>query len=336
MNGDVTSSTVVQITDEESPSQGYSQELEQQQQQQHHEEQRKRACCRKTDHLIFKMTRDMLITLLIGYVIVDSFVVKLSSFNDDNDSPLIDYRQWIEDNSTMAVCLSILFYIINTILCTPIILLSISEIVLGFVFCRSMDFGYGLFYAPFSIFLGNSIGAITAFFIGRYVLTHWVERELTTKCPIMETLNLAILSSATNEQRHVSFKVLYLLRICPIKPYNEVNYIIGATMTIISFKWYLWSLFAMLPFILLLVIIGFYLGAFMEIGAVDEDSRVTIQNLIDFSFGSVAFIVAMLVLSYLAKKELDKMVKTWDENLDETLYYGDESDEEDYSQDDDL
>lgn len=267
-NGDILRSNVVQITDEESSQQQQHQQSQNiEYQQQETEETKICGCGSDTCYFIFKITRDMLITTFIGYVIIDSFVTKLLS-SDNNDAPITNYQQWIQDNPTIAVCLSILGYFVNTVLCTPIMLLAISEIVFGFIFCRSLGFSIGLILSTASVFLGNCIGAITAFLVGRYILMNWVHQELTPKYPIMKTLDLAVYSSssgATNQQRQVSLKILCLLRICPLlMPYNEINYIIGAKMMTIPFQWYLWSLFTMVPFILLLALGGATVQAYVH------------------------------------------------------------------------
>merc|ERR1712176_905749 len=133
--------------------------------------------------------------------------------------------------------------------------------------------------------------------------------------------------------RRVTFKILFLIRIYPVIPYNEINYIIGASMTTIPIQWYTTSLFATLPFTILLTLTGAYVQALMyDVVQMDWGLK-PVLTIFGISFGSLLSIVSIVVTSRSSKKELKDIVRQWDENLDDTVRCDDEDDEEDSDSD---
>ena len=76
-------------------------------------------------------------------------------------------------------------------------------------------------------FLGLYPGSLVCFFIGRYVLLK-AANYLTNRFKILKALDAVI------GERGI--KTCVLLRLCPLVPFNALNYAMGATS--ISFKEY--------------------------------------------------------------------------------------------------
>ncbi len=77
-------------------------------------------------------------------------------------------------------------------------------------------FWHALAYALAGAYLGQSI----AFLIGRYVARHAIERRLATM-PRLRAIDRAVGSEAR--------RIIFLLRLSPVVPFNVLNYALGAT-----------------------------------------------------------------------------------------------------------
>ena len=76
-------------------------------------------------------------------------------------------------------------------------------------------------------FLGLYPGSLVSFFIGRYILLN-AAKYLTNRFKILKALDAVIAERG--------IKTCVLLRLCPLVPFNALNYAMGATS--ISFKEY--------------------------------------------------------------------------------------------------
>ena len=106
----------------------------------------------------------------------------------------------------------------------------------GAAFARALGVGLGVLVGSCVVFIGLSAGALLAFLLARYLLHDLVQRQLQ-RWRVTAAIDAAL--------RHEGLKVMVLLRLSPLIPYNFFNYIIAATS--VSFRDYSIALVAMLP-----------------------------------------------------------------------------------------
>lgn len=226
--------------------------------------------------------------LLLGFVI---FIIVDSLTNGYVRSGINTFLAWIEANPIPGFFVFMIVYFAATVLFVPGSILTLGA---GFVFANAFGLGLGIVLGTLSVFFGASAGAILAFFFGRYLLRDWV-KTLTKKYAIFEALDSAL------EEK--GFRIMALLRLSPIIPFNAINYIAGVTA--ISFRDYLFALIAILPGTTLYVFLGASAGSLADSASSGDNSTVTIIVVV---VGAILGIAAIVLTSFYAKKELNRVV----------------------------
>jgi uncharacterized membrane protein YdjX (TVP38/TMEM64 family) len=134
------------------------------------------------------------------------------------------------------------------------------------------------------------------------LLRDWVS-GLTKKYAIFEALD--------NAFEEKGFRIMVLLRLSPIVPFNAINYIAGVTA--ISFWAYSWAMFAILPGSILYVFLGASAGSLADSAKSGDNFTVTIIVII---VGIIFGFFAVALTSYYAKKELNKVTTKRQAQLD--------------------
>jgi uncharacterized membrane protein YdjX (TVP38/TMEM64 family) len=107
-------------------------------------------------------------------------------------------------------------------------------------------FLFGVPLGTLAVFLGANLGACAAFLVGRTVARNWIAGKISGN-PKFVALDEAVAKEA--------FKIVLLLRLSPVFPFNILNYALGLTQ--VSFRDYaLATLIGMLPETLILVYLG--------------------------------------------------------------------------------
>merc|ERR1711982_262843 len=139
---------------------------------------------------------------------------------------------------------------ISTILFIPGLVITLGG---SFIFACAFSYGIGIVIATISVFMGASLGAIVSFLIGRYVIRNCVEKWIV-KYSILNAIDSAL---STN-----GFRIMFLLRLSPIIPFNVLNYFAGVTS--ISLMDNILSLLGILPGTILIVFLGGSAGKITE------------------------------------------------------------------------
>jgi uncharacterized membrane protein YedE/YeeE len=129
-------------------------------------------------------------------------------------------------------------------------------------------------------------------------------------------------------------RIMILLRLSPIVPFNALNYIMGVTG--VKLWHYVVACAAMLPGTILYVFLGASAGSLSEIGGEDgeeQESNRTV-TIIVVVVGVVFGILAIGVTSYYAKKELNKVLE--DKAAEENNASSGETNEADEADDEEL
>merc|ERR1712085_33060 len=130
---------------------------------------------------------------------------------------------------------------------------------------------------------------------------------------------MGVFEAIDNALAEKGFRIMVLLRLRPIIPFNVLNYVSG--ITAIKLFHYCIACFAMLPGTILYVFLGASAGSLSEIGGKDadvdlddeyieqlekEDKTVTIVVIV---VGVIFGVLAIALTSYYAKQELNKVIE---------------------------
>lgn len=97
-----------------------------------------------------------------------------------------------------------------------------------------------------SVVFSAAAGACISFFIGRYVLRQFINDTFIEKVVLFKALD--------NSLKEKGFKLVVLLRLTPIFPYNIMNYIFSISS--VSFSDYLLGCVGMFPMNMVYIYIG--------------------------------------------------------------------------------
>ena len=147
--------------------------------------------------------------------------------------------------------------------------------------------------AASSSFVGACIGAVIAFFRARYLMRDLI-KLFARRYPVVKATDRAI--------KHKGFRIYLLLRMCPVIPFNALNYIGGIT----GVKWqaYTFALIGILPWQIVLVFIGATVGSVNNMHEDDQNS----YNTVSITIGCVFSVISLLFMWYYARKELKREI----------------------------
>mmetsp|Transcript_2786 Transcript_2786/g.6544 ORF Transcript_2786/g.6544 Transcript_2786/m.6544 type:complete len:318 (+) Transcript_2786:196-1149(+) len=236
----------------------------------------------------------VILVAFIAYVIADSLTTKNVS------GAVEDFLAWIEDNPTVGIFAFMGVYVVSTVFFIPGSILTLGA---GFVFANAFGLGLGVALGTLAVFVGASAGACAAFLIGRYLLRDWVS-NLAKKYAIFQALDIAF------EEK--GLRIMTLLRLSPLIPWNAINYIAGVTS--LKFYEYVIALIAILPGTVLYVFLGASAGSLADSASSGDNATVTIIVVV---VGVIFGIAAVGVTSYYAKKELNRITAERNAQLEE-------------------
>ncbi|MFP4260640.1 MAG: TVP38/TMEM64 family protein [Opitutales bacterium] len=145
------------------------------------------------------------VTLLIGAVLA----LFVASRFLPVEAWLKDFNQWIADLGTVGLVVFVFAYAAFALLMLPGAILTIGA---GLIF--------GLGWGFVAVSVGSTLGASLAFLLGRFVARDRI-RELTAGKPKFQQIDRAIGERGA--------KLIFLLRLSPIVPFNLSNYFYGLT-----------------------------------------------------------------------------------------------------------
>jgi uncharacterized membrane protein YdjX (TVP38/TMEM64 family) len=143
------------------------------------------------------------------------------------------------------------------------------------------------------------LGATLAFLIGRYFARDWVNGKVQ-KNPKFQTIDQAIAREG--------LKIVFLLRLSPLFPFNLLNYALGITQ--VSLKDYVIGSLGMIPGTILYVYIGSLAGNVAMLGmpqAIDPQAQLWKWALQIVGF--IATIGVTIYITKVAKAALDESLK---------------------------
>eukprot|EP00541_Cyclophora_tenuis_P007345 CAMPEP_0116577050 /NCGR_PEP_ID=MMETSP0397-20121206/20898_1 /TAXON_ID=216820 /ORGANISM="Cyclophora tenuis, Strain ECT3854" /LENGTH=256 /DNA_ID=CAMNT_0004106211 /DNA_START=95 /DNA_END=866 /DNA_ORIENTATION=+ len=193
----------------------------------------------------------------------------------------------------MGVLAVIVVYAVATVLFVPGSVLTIGA---GFAFGASFnDTAKGVALASLAVFVGAFLGSVGSFLLGRYLFRDFVV-QLASRYAVFQAVDKALEGNG--------LKIMILLRLSPLIPYNALDYISGITS--ISFRTYCLGLLAILPGVVMFTFVGATASSLLT--SHDEASNNQTARIFSLVFGITFAVIGVLMASYYSKIELDKDV----------------------------
>mmetsp|Transcript_12024 Transcript_12024/g.18147 ORF Transcript_12024/g.18147 Transcript_12024/m.18147 type:complete len:349 (-) Transcript_12024:104-1150(-) len=237
-----------------------------------------------------KMSTEKICILSVFVVLVVLIVID-SSTTGYVEEGASDFLDWMKQNPILGVFAFIAIYAVATVLFIPGSILTLGA---GFAFGCEFGLGIGVAMASLAVFLGAVVGSIAAFLLGRYLFRNAVE-QLAERYPLFRAVNNAM---ETN-----GLKIMILLRLSPLIPYNALDYVCGITS--ISLTKYTLALFGMLPGVVLYCFVGATAGT---VAMSTESMENHTLKLVSIVVGVVFGVLGVGTASYYARIELNKII----------------------------
>jgi len=238
--------------------------------------------------------RTYVLRCLIALFLVTCITFVIVDFCGDRkiESVLISFLEWTHENPYRGIIAVILCYIVATVFFVPGSILTFGS---GFAIGSAVDNTYlGILLAVVSVFIGASIGSICSFLLGRYLFRDCVI-QLAFSYPIFQAIERAL---ETN-----GLKIMVLLRLSPLIPFNALDYISGITS--ISLRDYALALVAILPGAIVLCFAGASASSLSDRTASTGSTGMKIFGILSgLLFGGLG----VYLVSYYSKMELDRIL----------------------------
>ncbi len=223
------------------------------------------------------LVRFVVIGVVVAAVVVLPFVLPVRE-------SLQEFLTWVQGLGGWGLAVLALIWIPACLLLIPGSLITLAGGAL-----------FGPIEGTLAISLGSTAGACAAFLVGRGVARPWVARQVAAS-PRFQAIDQAIAAQG--------FKIVLLLRLSPIFPFNLLNYALALTR--VSFRDYLLaSWLGMLPGTVMYVYIG---STVRELAAVFTRQERTLGEQFFFFAGLALTVVATVYITRLAKRALDRAI----------------------------
>lgn len=197
------------------------------------------------------------------------------------------FAEWVDGLGVLGPLAFIGGYVVATVAFVPGSALTLAA---GAIF----GLGWGVVY----VLIGATLGASAAFLVSRYIARSTVEDR------VGENPKFRAIDQAVGE---AGFKIVFLLRLSPVFPFNLLNYALGLTK--VRFVDYLGASIGMLPGSLLYTYYGKLLGDVAQlatVGSADRDPGYYAVLLL----GLVATIVVTTLVTRIARRALREATAT--------------------------
>jgi uncharacterized membrane protein YdjX (TVP38/TMEM64 family) len=192
---------------------------------------------------------------------------------------------WIDSIGAVGPIVFIGLYIVLTVLFVPG---SIPTLGAGAVF--------GVVWGTIYVSIGSVLGATAAFLVGRYFLRDWVSKQIS------KSERFTAVDDAIGNE---GGKIIFLLRLSPLFPFNLSNYIYSLTKVGVG-SYMLASWAGMLPGTIMYVYIGSLIESLAVLGA-EERARTTGEWIL-YGVGLVATVVVTIYVTRVARRAIQRKV----------------------------
>lgn len=157
---------------------------------------------------------------------------------------------------------------------------------------------FGIPWGAAFVMGGATLGAALAFLTGRYLARGVVERRLARDA------RFAAVDRAVGED---GFRVVFLLRLTPVVPFNVLNYALGLTQ--VRFADYLAASIGMLPAVLLYVYSGKVAGDLAAVASGASVPRGAAYYVV-LALGLAATLLVTVLVTRLARRSLQGVIES--------------------------
>ena len=263
-----------------------------------------RCCCR--------LSIVLFLAACVGFVTVDVFT------NQYLEKAARIFLDWVAFHPVKGVLAVTAIFAVATVLFMPAAVLTMGA---GFAFHRAFDnYQMGVFLGSIvslwlcdsnvvilaliilifgqSVFCGAVLGSITAFLLGRFVFRETVT-AMASRYPLFRAVDRAL--------RGNGLKIMFLLRLSPLIPYNALDYISGVTS--IPLWSYTLAMVGMIPGTVMFVAMGATASSLLSDGEQwSEENR--FMNMTAVVTGIMCAVGGVAVASYYSKIELEKILES--------------------------
>lgn len=224
-----------------------------------------------------------------AFALVAAGLVGLVLFLPINEWALL-LVEWIRGAGALGVGVYALTYVAATLLLLP-----------GSILTAGAGFAYGPLWGTLLASPVSVLASTLAFVLGRSVARTWVSRRME-KHPRFAAIDEAIGESG--------FKIVFLLRLSPIFPFNLLNYALGVTRVRLR-DYVIASLLGMLPGTFLYVYLGSLVTNASELLS-GKRPAAGIWGQVLYWGGLAATVLVTVVITRIARKALDRALQRKD------------------------
>lgn len=196
---------------------------------------------------------------------------------------LTTFAAWVQGLGPWGPAVFVLGYVVSCVAFVPGTILTLAAGAL-----------FGLWRGTLLVLLGAVLGSAAAFLVARHLARGAVEKRLEGN-PRFAAIDQAIAREG--------LKIVLLLRLSPVFPFNLLNYALGLTR--VSFRDYLIGSIGMLPGTVLYVYSGMALGDLAAIAAGTRPQGGAAGKAL-LAGGLLATIAVTLVITRAARKALER------------------------------
>ena len=191
---------------------------------------------------------------------------------------------WIDNLGTWKPIAFIVIYNLATVLFVPGAIATIGG---GVIF--------GVIWGSVYVFIAATLGATSAFLVGRYLCRGWVAKQIEGHAKFK-----AIDEAIARE----GLKIVFLTRLSPIFPFNLLNYLFGITQ--VSLKDYFLGSIGMIPGTIMYVYLGSLAGDIAMISTATHPTnyQAVVAQWAIRVVGFVATVIVTIYVTQIAKKAL--------------------------------
>ena len=207
---------------------------------------------------------------------------------------LLPVNQWllwlierIQGMGALGAAVFVVAYVAATVLLLP-----------GSILTLGAGFAYGPVYGTLLVMLASNLGANAAFLLGRTVMRERITRRIAGDA------RFSAVDAAVGAQ---GFRVVLLLRLSPLFPFNLLNYALGLTR-VRQRDYALGSLLGMFPGTLLFVYLGSLVTSVTQLTSGQRPDS-GLWGRVLFWGGLVATVAVTVLITRLARRALDSALR---------------------------
>lgn len=246
---------------------------------------------REPETRYLKWTRLCVGVFLTGFVV---YLIVDTATTGHIRGILNDFLDWMDDNIVAGSFLFLGMYIVCTVLMIPGSALTLGA---GYIFANSLGTLLGILVGSTVCFAGASIGATLAFICGRFVFREQVQRYIVQRYVIMTAINTAL------ETRGA--RLMLLVRLSPIIPFNVLNYALAVTN--VNIRDYVVGFLGMIPGTIAFVYIG---STVNDLGSSSGSGSSNVVRIVLYVVGGLVSIAAIVAISFYSRRELRNTLNT--------------------------